>query len=54
MITPWIYDAMKLVVCWVVDLEYRFLMYLFSQVSEMLEVVRIISEDEFYVSLFTN
>lgn len=53
-VTPWIYDALKFVVCCVVDFEYKLVMFLYDQISELVHVLRIIIEDEFYVNLYTN
>jgi hypothetical protein len=54
MVMPWIYDALKYVVCLIVDLESKVVGFVVDQVMEVADVVKIIVQDEFYIGLFTN
>jgi hypothetical protein len=53
-VTPWIFDALKFIVCWIIDLEYRLVIFFYEQISEACYVARVIVEDEFYFYLYSN
>ncbi len=41
-VTPWIYDGLKIVVCYIIELEYRFVTFFIDQVSELFAVIKVI------------